>query len=239
MLNNVNIVLIETSHPGNIGAVARAMKNMFLSRLTLVSPHKYPSVEATARASGADDILQHARVVENLDQALAESRLVVGTTARDRTIAVPIVDPRECAKLLMAEASGGPVSLMFGREHSGLSNEELDRCHYAVRIPANPEYSSLNLAMAVQILSYELMLAAEAGSVPKPQEDRQPATPEAMEGYFQHLEQTLKDIRFCEGECSEKLLRKLRRFYLRARPDQRELNILRGILTEMQARLKD
>jgi len=164
MLANVRIVLVHTTHPGNIGAVARAMKNMCLTDLWLVAPRFFPHADATARASGADELLARARVCSTLDEALADCRFVVGTSARDRHVDWLGCEPRECAALLTGEATRGPVALVFGRESSGLTNEELDRCDRLVQIPANSEYSSLNVAMAVQVLAYELLLASRAES---------------------------------------------------------------------------
>ncbi|MCP4995524.1 MAG: tRNA (cytosine(32)/uridine(32)-2'-O)-methyltransferase TrmJ [Gammaproteobacteria bacterium] len=235
-MQNIRIVLIETSHPGNIGAVARAMKNMCLSELVLVRPRHFPNADATARASGADDLLQRARVVETLDEALVGCRLVVGASARLRTVNWPQVNPRDCATKVVAEAGQGDVAMLFGREHSGLTNEELDRCHYLVHIPANPEYSSLNIAQAVQVLTYELKVRADevdGGGQVQPDEV---VAAEEMEGLFTHLEQALEDIGFADPRQSQKLHRRLRRLFLRARPDQDELNILRGILSAAQGR---
>jgi tRNA (cytidine32/uridine32-2'-O)-methyltransferase len=236
MLNNIRIVLVETSHPGNIGAAARAMKNMRLSQLDLVAPQHYPSAEATSRASGADDLLAQARVHSHLDQALEGCRLVVGTSARPRTVSWPVLAPHEAAQRLVEEAGQGDVALLFGREKSGLSNSELDRCNYLVHIPTNPEYSSLNLGAAVQVLSYELQLAALGGRLPTQEEPRDLATAEMMQGFHEHLTQALGDVGFTDPEQSEKLLRRLRRLFHRASPDKDEINILRGILSAMQGR---
>jgi len=237
MLKNIRIVLIETSHPGNIGSVARAMKNMRLEQLYLVRPKRYPHAEATARASGADDLLARARVCDELDEALKGCRLVVGASARLRAVEWPQFDPRACARKVLAEAAEGEVALIFGRESSGLRNSELDRCQYLVHIPANPEYSSLNLSQAVQVLSYELNIGALAAEAdPPPGETRAVAPAEAMEGFFDHLEQALIDIGFSDPRQSEKLRRRLRRLFFRARPDLEELNILRGILSAAQGR---
>jgi len=238
MLANVRIVLVETTHPGNIGAVARAMKNMGLERLCLVAPQRYPHAEATARASGADDLLARARVYESLDEALTGCRLVVGTSARERTVAWPLLEPRACADLLLREAVAGEVALVFGRESSGLSNEELDRCNYLVHIPTNPIYSSLNLAAAVQVLCYEIRQSwrAEAGAPVDPLSIREVATAEQLEGFHQHLEQALLDIGFADPQQCDRLLRRLRCLFHRARPDRDELNILRGILSAAQGR---
>jgi tRNA (cytidine32/uridine32-2'-O)-methyltransferase len=235
MLQNVRIVLVHTTHPGNIGAVARAMKNMCLSSLWLVAPRHFPHADATARASGADDLLERARVCATLEEAVADCRLVVGASARSRTVEWAGFEPHECAAQLVRESSAGPVALVLGRESSGLTNEELDRCDRLVRIPANPEYSSLNVAMAVQVLAYEILVAARAGTVPA-EPDHVPATSAQMESFFGHLAQALDDIGFTEGRHSEKLLRRLRRLFLRLRPDVDELTILRGMLSAAQGR---
>ena len=235
MLANVRIVLVHTTHPGNIGAAARAMKNMCLSELWLVAPRFFPHAEATARASGADELLAHARVCATLDEALADCRLVVGASARDRRVDWTGCEPRECAAALVGAAAQGPVALLFGRESSGLTNEELDRCDRLVQIPANPDYSSLNVAMAVQVLAYELLLASR-GEAATTEAERVPATAAQMESFFTHLAQALDDIGFTTGRRSEKLLRRLRRLFLRVRPDEDELTILRGILSAAQGR---
>ncbi len=240
-MSAIRIVLVETSHPGNIGAVARAMKNMQLDELVLVAPRSFPHAEATARASGADDILARARVVETLDEALDGCELAIGASARLRTIAWPQVEPRECAALAHSAGEGAQVALVFGREDSGLSNEELERCNYLVHIPTNPDYSSLNIAMAVQVLSYELFLVRrEEGAPPPPEDEYEPAaTADELEGLFAHFEKALVAIDFLDPDNPRQLLRRLRRLFLRARISKVEYNILRGILTaaEKQARL--
>ena len=227
--------MVHTSHPGNIGAAARAMKNMCLSDLVLVSPQGFPSAEATSRASGADDVLAAARVVGTLAEAVSDCRVVIGASARLRSVAWPLVDPRECAQMAAAEARKGPVSIVFGRESSGLSNEELDLCTHLVHIPTNPGYSSLNVAMAVQVISYELM-QARGGELPTEREDSRVASNAEMEGFFSHLEQALDEIGFTDERRAEKLLRRLRRLFHRAEPDSEEVNILRGILSAAQGR---
>jgi tRNA (cytidine32/uridine32-2'-O)-methyltransferase len=160
VLSNIKIVLVETSHPGNIGAVARAMKNMAMDNLCLVNPKIFPSADATARASGADDILAAAKIYENLPDAIADCQLVLGTSARCRTISWPELSPHECAEKVIIQEPGNKVAILFGRENSGLKNHELDLCHYLLRIPCNSEYSSLNIAAAVQVICYELFVAA-------------------------------------------------------------------------------
>jgi tRNA (cytidine32/uridine32-2'-O)-methyltransferase len=236
MLKNIRIVLVDTSHPGNIGATARAMKNMSLRQLHLVTPQKYPHQEATARASGADDLLNDACVAESLDQALSGCRLVVGTSARARSIDWPIVTPREAAAKLVQEARLGDVALVFGRERSGLTNSELDRCTFLVHIPTNAAYSSLNLGAAVQILAYEIYLAQQQGPLDDSECQRDLATADMLQGFHEHLTQALDDIGFTDPRQSQKLLRRLRSLFQRARPDKDEINILRGILSAMQGR---
>lgn len=209
---------------------------MRLEQLCLVSPHRYPNVEATARASGADDLLARAEVCNSLDAALVGCRLVIGTSARERSVAWPLLQPRECAERLVREAAVGEVALVFGRESSGLSNEELDRCNYLVHIPTNPVYSSLNLGAAVQVLSYEIHQAWRELEIGNLEPLREVATAEMLERFHQHLTQALLDIGFADPQQSEKLLRRLRSLFHRARPDQDELNILRGILSAAQGR---
>lgn len=240
MLSNIRIVLVNTSHPGNIGAVARAMKTMGLTRLTLVAPEKYPHVEATARASGADDVLAQAQIVGSLQEALAGCHLVLGASARSRTIPWPQVDPRACAALAVGASATEEVAVVFGREHSGLTNDELERCHYLVHIPANPDFSSLNIAAAVQIIAYEIRVAnlQTASEVNSDDEERVPlATMEEMEQFYDHLWQTLIDIGFVDPAKPRLLARRLRRLFNRSRLDKNEFNMLRGILAAAQAQV--
>ncbi len=234
MKSNIRIVLINTSHPGNIGAAARAMKVMSLERLYLVEPREFPSAEATARASGADDLLANAVVCSSLSEALAGCRHVIGTSARSRHIAWPLITPRQCAEKLTLESAHGDVALVFGREHSGMTNEELERCHQLVNIPTNPEFSSLNIAAAVQVLAYELMLA-EGARQPE-QEVRDLVGADEMDSFFGHLEQTLTELGFLDPNHPRKLMRRLRRLFNRAELDKTEINILRGILAAAQGK---
>jgi tRNA (cytidine32/uridine32-2'-O)-methyltransferase len=215
MLSNIRVVLVNTSHPGNIGAAARAMKTMGLGRLYLVEPKTYPDAGATARASGADDVLASAQLCADVDEALQGCRFVIGASARSRSIPVPLVNPDECAQMLRTESETAEVALLFGCERSGLSNAEIDRCHFLVQIPSNPEYSSLNLAAAVQIICYEDV----------------PVAADEMERFYTHLEETLVALDFLDRSNPRMLMRRLRRLYNRARPDTNEVNILRGILT--------
>lgn len=234
-LARIRIVLINTTHPGNIGAVARAMKVMGLSSLHLVTPKIYPSADATAMASGADDLLQSAQVHDSLESALAGCPLVLGTSARLRSLPMPMLDARRAARQAFGESAAHEVAVLFGRERYGLTNEEMQRCQYLVNIPSNPEYSSLNLAQAVQIMAYELRIAAiGAADISVPPADWEPVDDSQMERLFEHLEQTLLDIRFLNPKQPKKLMMRLRRLFNRARPDQNEINILRGILKASQ-----
>lgn len=234
-LARVRIVLINTTHPGNIGATARAMKVMGLTSLHLVTPKIYPHAEATARASGADDLLQHAQVHESLESALGGCGLVLGTSARLRSLPLPLLDARRAAGQALAESAGHEVALLFGRERYGLTNEEMQRCHFLVNIPSNPEYSSLNIAQAVQIMAYELRVAAQGFSgIEIAPPDWQPVDDVQMERFYEHLEQTLLDVHFLNPRQPRKLMARLRRLFNRARPDQNEINILRGILKAAQ-----
>ncbi len=235
LLPHVRIVLVGTSHPGNIGATARAMKNMGLTSLHLAAPvAPFPSAEASARASGADDILEQATVHTDLGGALAGCGFAMGLSARLRSLPWPVVEPREAAERALTEAEAAPVALVFGREKSGLSNEELARCQALVHIPANPDYSSLNLAMAVQIMTYELRLATHEPGPRKSAGDAfPPATLEEMEHFYNHLESAMVGAGFLNPDNPRHLMRRLRRLYNRAQPDQNELNILRGILSAL------
>lgn len=236
MRENIRIVLVNTTHPGNIGGAARAIKNMCLDRLYLVQPKEYPSAEATARASGADDVLAKAVVCDSLEEALSGCRFVIGTSARSRRLSLPIENPRQSAARVAHEAEQGEVALVFGREHSGLSNEELEKCHYLVHIPTNPDYSSLNLAAAVQVLVYELMMINPEERMQMQEEVRDVVTADEMESFYGHLEETLTQLQFIDSNHPRKLMRRLRRLYDRARPDKTEMNILRGMLSAAQGR---
>ena len=234
-LSQVRVVLVNTTHPGNIGAAARAMKVMGLSSLHLVTPKIFPHAEATAMASGADDVLQAATVHDSLESALAGCPLVLGTSARLRSLPMPMLDARRAAGQALAEAVTHPVAVLFGRERYGLTNEEMQRCQFLVNIPSNPAYSSLNLAQAVQIIGYELRVAAQGFSdISVSPPDWEPVDDEQMERLFEHLEQTLLDLRFLNPRQPRKLMMRLRRLFNRARPDQNEINILRGILKASQ-----
>jgi len=234
-LARIRIVLINTTHPGNIGAAARAMKVMGLSQLHLVTPKIFPHADATARASGADDILQHARVHETLEAALANCSLVLGTSARLRSLSMPQMDVRKAAEAALDEPGGRDIAILFGREAYGLTNEEMQRCQQLVHIETNPEFGSLNLGQAVQVVAYEMRMAA-VGSAGRelPPLDWEPVDAAQMELFFEHLEQTLLDVRFLNPDQPKRLMMRLRRLFNRARPDQNEMNILRGILAAAQ-----
>ena len=234
MLKNVRMVLVATTHPGNIGAAARAMKNMTLQGLRLVEPAVFPSAEATARASGADDLLAKAEVYEDLDAAVSDCSLIMGTSARLRTLPWPGLEPREAASLLVERAREAPVAVLFGRENSGLSNQELERCSHLVHIPTNPEYSSLNLGAAVQVIAYELMLAARLDANPSVDRDSPLASEEERQGFYRHMEETLIKIGFLNPEAPKQLMRRLHRLFNRVDLEQNEINILRGILKAAQ-----
>ena len=230
----IRIVMLETSHPGNIGAAARAMKNMGLSQLVLVRPRCFPDPEASARASGATDVLAGARVVGTLLEGIADCGLVVATTARDRDQNVRVLDVRDAAARAVAEAARGPVAVLFGNERTGLSNDELSLAHLLLRIPTDPGYASLNLAQAVQIVCYELRLASGARHQAPP-----PAVPLAsaaeMERLYAHLQEVLDEVGFRDRTASgTHLMERIRRFVNRAELDRNEANILRGILTAVQ-----
>lgn len=234
LLTRVRVVLINTTHPGNIGATARAMKVMGLSALHLVTPKVFPHADATARASGAADLLQVAQVHADLESALDGCTLVLGTSARLRSLPMPQMDVRHAAGAALSEAAQGEVAVLFGREAFGLTNDEMQRCHQLVHIETNPEFGSLNIAQAVQVVAYELRMAALGGDLAKPAADWEPVDAGQMEKFFEHLEQTLQDVRFLNPDQPKRLMMRLRRLFNRARPDQNEINILRGILAAAQ-----
>jgi len=234
--SSIRIVLVEPSHPGNIGAVARAMKNMGLEQLVLVSPRQFPHSEALARASGADDVLANARVVATVTEAIAGCGFIAATTSRARDQYFRVADVREAAARLLLESRRGPAAVLFGSERAGLTNEQLEAAHLLIRIPASDSYPSLNLAMAVQIVSYELF---RAGGI---EVDTAPAAgpladPVEMERLYRHLAQVLEEIDFRDRtQGGTHLMARLRRLFQRAALDRNEVNILRGILTAVQSR---
>jgi tRNA/rRNA methyltransferase len=241
MLNNVRVVLSHTTHPGNIGAAARAMKTMGLHQLYLVNPRHFPDPQADTMSAGADDVLRNAVVCGSIDEALHGTVFVAAMTARMRDISHEVLTPREAMPLLAQHAAQGQAALLFGTEMAGLTNEEMGKSHVLVRIPANQEFSSLNLASAVQVACYELNVAMQYAGLNLLQLDIEPARHEEVERFFVHLEEVLKQIGFFNSKHPNKLMQKLRRLYARARLEQEEINILRGILsatTGYNARIK-
>ncbi|HEH9414169.1 tRNA (cytosine(32)/uridine(32)-2'-O)-methyltransferase TrmJ [Aeromonas salmonicida] len=234
MLDQIRIVLVNTSHTGNMGSAARAMKTMGLTQLVLVDPQALPDDGAHALAAGASDVLANARIVSTLDEAIADCGLVIGTSARSRTLSWPMLDPREAGEKAVGEGMQHPVALVFGRERTGLTNDELQKCHYHVAIPANPEYSSLNLAMAVQTICYEVRMCWLQDQAPEVESEADYPSAHQLEGFYQHLEQTLLKTGFIADDHPGQVMSKLRRLFNRARPEAIELNILRGILTSIQ-----
>ncbi|MCW9015165.1 MAG: RNA methyltransferase [Gammaproteobacteria bacterium] len=240
MLSNIRIVLVNTFHPGNIGAAARAMKNMGLTRLYLVSPRDYPSFEASQRASSATDVLADAVVVDKLSQALEGCSLVVGTTARLRTVQWQQLDSRECGELLFDESEQHEVALVFGRERTGLLNEELELCQSLVNIPTSEAYTSLNVASAVQVLSYEIFMASRKGSIKQEREIKdekdQLATADQNESMYDHFFATMDQLNFFGSKNPEHVMRRIRCLFGRARPTVREVQIMHGLLSVAQGK---
>ncbi|MEX0900888.1 MAG: TrmJ/YjtD family RNA methyltransferase [Gammaproteobacteria bacterium] len=249
-LDHIRTVLVGTSHPGNIGAAARALKTMGLSTLALVEPRTFPDAEATARAAGASDLLAAASVHASLDEALAGCEYVIGASARRRTIEWPTLTPRAAAERIAAEFAGRRVAMVFGRERTGLDNAELERCHALVTIDANPGYSSLNLAAAVQVVAYEIRVAhlssnrdAESvaptarvpvGAAPSRRDIDRLATADEMEQLYAHLERVMVATGFLDPDAPRHLMRRLRRLFNRAQLDDNEMNILRGLLSSIE-----
>ncbi|WP_191603376.1 tRNA (cytosine(32)/uridine(32)-2'-O)-methyltransferase TrmJ [Marinomonas algicola] len=236
MLSNIRVVLINTFHPGNVGAIARAMKNMGLSSLYLVDPNDYPSDEATSRAAGAVDLLENAIIVNTLEEAIGDCSLVIGTSARHRTFQLPIMNARQCGESTVLEAKNHDVAIVFGREKTGLLNEEIAQCHRQVYIDANDEYPVLNISQAVQIVAYEIWMAHAQEENKLHGDIELPEYPlkNEMDLFHDHLEETLYDINFIIKNHPGKVLDKLQRFFHRSRPEKGELGILRGILAAVQ-----
>jgi tRNA (cytidine32/uridine32-2'-O)-methyltransferase len=260
--DNIAVVLVQTSHPGNIGAAARALKNMGISNLRLVAPRtEFPSDEATWRAASATDVLEKARVFDTMNDAVADCGLIIGASARSRRIPWPVLTPRQCANHVVLDAGKNRVALVFGREDTGLSNEELQLCHYHVQIPANPEYSSLNLAAAVMVVCYEVRVAMLERLAPEGSElaqrdqrfaedalynpdnevefwDVPKADAHQLELFYEHLEKTLVELTFHKPENPRLLMQRMRRLFTRIRPDTMEINVLRGVLTYVDHHVK-
>ena len=237
--NQISIVLVNTSHPGNIGAAARGMKNMGLKKLVLVNPEEFPSGSAVARSASAVDVVENAVVVDSLKSAISGCGLVIGASARSRKIPWPMLDPSGCAEKVLKEHHANKVALVFGREDSGLNNEELQLCHYHVQIPSNPECSSLNLATAVMVISYEIAkLRTVMNQIAVPEEDDfwdQPkSTIDDLERFYEHLERVLIAVRFHDPENPRQLMQRIRRLFGRIRIDEMEMSVLRGILSNVE-----
>ncbi|WP_273838175.1 tRNA (cytosine(32)/uridine(32)-2'-O)-methyltransferase TrmJ [Providencia rettgeri] len=238
MLENIRIVLVETSHTGNMGSTARAMKTMGLSNLYLVNPLVEPDSHSIALSAGASDVIGNATIVKTLDEALEGCKLVIGTSARSRTLSWPMVEPRECGVKSVEQSKESPVAIVFGRERVGLTNEELQKCQYHLYIPTNPEYGSLNLAMAVQLVSYEIRMAYlamnEKNAVISNDDEVEYPPSEDVERFYVHLESVLNESGFIRKAHPGLIMNKLRRLFTRAHIETQELHILRGILTSME-----
>ncbi|EPJ47695.1 MAG: putative tRNA/rRNA methyltransferase (trmH family protein) [Osedax symbiont Rs1] len=233
-LQNIRIVLINTFHPGNIGAAARALKNMGLTNLYLVNPIAFPHKEASARAAGAQDVLNSAIVVNSLEEAIQDCQLVIGTSARNRTFDLPLLSVKESAVKILTEAEHGQIAVIFGRESKGLLNEELSLCNFHLYIPTNPEYPVLNISQAIQLVCYEIWLGSQEVSVtPSPLYPLQ----QEMIHFYQHLEQVLRKAHFLIPQHEGRAMQKLQRFFNRARPEKEELGMLRGVLASIEKRI--
>ncbi len=231
-LNQIQIILVETSHSGNIGSTARAMKTMGMNHLRLVSPKQPIDEQAIALAAGAKDVLDNAQMYETFDDAIADCQLVIGTSARLRHLQNSLIEPRKCGEIAMQRAEQGKVAVVFGRERVGLTNEELLKCHYHLHFPTNPDYGSLNLAMAVQLACYEIRMAwLDLQNNPQIAPLADYPSAEALEYFFQHTEQLYKKLGFIRNEA---VMLKLRRLYQRAELETNELNLLRGMLTAVE-----
>lgn len=234
IFNHIRIVLCQTSHPGNIGSTARAMKTMGLSRLYLVRPKHFPDGEANSLAVNAADLLDTAVVTQTLEEALADCQFVIGVSGKQRSLSQQVITVREAAGEVKNIAAHQEVALVFGTEMSGLSNEEADRCHMLATIPANPEYTSLNLAQAVQIMCYELRMAITTGELHYQEKPAELASQQDLERFYEHMREVLEQIGYINPRAPKKLFERLRRLYGRTRLEKEEVNLLRGILTLTQ-----
>lgn len=235
MLNNIRIVLVETFHPGNIGAAARALKNMGLGQLWLVNPREFPSDEASSRAAGAKDLLDNAKVVATLEEAIADCQLVVGTSARERTFDLPLQDLEIAAQQIHTESHSGEIAIIFGRETMGLNNKEMLMCNRHLFIDANPDYPVLNVSQAIQLVCYELRRASRL--TPAKVEEAPYPRQQEMVLFFEHLERVLRRVSFIIPQHEGRVLDKLKRYFNRTRPEKTEMGILRGILNAVEETL--
>ena len=237
-LSSIRIVLVATSHPGNIGSTARAMKTMGLSSLYLVTPKSFPDYKAKEMAAGADDILDHAVVTGSLDEALAGCQLILATSARPRDLSLPGLIPSACAELVSQQSDNTHIAIVFGREHAGLTNEELLKCHYHIHIPSNPDYSSLNLAQAVQIVAYELRMKLLAPQAEVTMRVDEYATADEIEQFYEHLKEVFIEIQFLKTAHPRRLMQRVRRLFNRTNLEKMEVSILRGMLSQVQKSLE-
>lgn len=236
-LSSIRIVLVSTSHPGNIGSTARAMKTMGLGSLYLVNPKSFPDLKAREMAAGADDILESAVVMNSLDEALSGCQLILGTSARPRGLSLPGLLPVSCAELINQQSDNTQVAIVFGREHAGLTNEELLKCHYHINIPSNPDYSSLNLAQAVQIIAYELRMKLLSPHAEVALRHEEYATADEIEQFYRHLQEVFIEIQFLKPSNPRRLMQRVRRLFNRINLEKMEVSILRGMLSQVQKSL--
>jgi tRNA (cytidine32/uridine32-2'-O)-methyltransferase len=237
-LSSIRIILVATSHPGNIGSTARAMKTMGLNSLYLVTPKSFPDYKAKEMAAGADDLLESAVVTETLDEALIGCQLILGTSARPRGLSLPGLLPASCADLVSKQAEDTQIAIVFGREHAGLTNEELLKCHYHIHIPSNPEYGSLNLAQAVQIVAYELRMKLLAPKAEVALRQDEYATADEIEQFYEHLRDVFIEIQFLKASNPRRLMQRVRRLFNRVNLEKMEVNLLRGMLSQVQKSLE-
>ncbi len=233
MTDDIRIILVNPSHPGNIGASARAMKTMGLKKLYLVNPKSFPNVSATAMAAGADDILAEATVTATLTEALIGSKIVFGTSARFRTLSLSTYNPKQAAQIIVNETKNNVIAILFGRENNGLTNEELAMCNHHIHIPTNPNFSSLNIAQAVQLIAYEIRSSEKLDNITTPAKEGL-ATIEEMQNFYQHLQQALVAIKFLNSNNQQRIMAKLKRLFNRVQLEETEAGILRGILTTIK-----
>lgn len=236
---NIRIVLVNPSHPGNIGAVARAMKTMGLGQLYLVAPKRFPDKQAVIMASHADDLLENAVVVETLAEAIGDCGAVFGTSNRVREISWKFFDPNQAADQIVTQAKSTSIAILFGREDSGLTNEELQQCHYQIIIPTNPEYSSLNIAAAVQVICYEIRMASLGENKLIHEMTDEYASHKELENFYAHLDKVLWQIDFLKSTRSSHIMNRMRRLINRAQPEKKEVKILRGILTAVENKIRN
>lgn len=235
-LSNIVVVLIETSHPGNIGATARAMKNMGLTNLVLVKPKNYPCEKAVAMSAGAQDILSKAKVYQSFDSAIEDCNLIIATSARTRRLDIPMLEPKACAQKVY-QNQHAKIALVFGREYAGLTNDELLKSHFHLTIAANPEYSSLNLAQAVQIVAYEIRQCFLNPGEQKNVSDIKLATAEDVRRFYLHLDEIMLETKFLNPAAPRHLKKRMQRIFSRVQLEQSEVNLLRGLLTQIQKRI--